>query len=322
MAGQRSTTLLEYIQKNSIDTIPDKDRVISILFHRIGTAISECYFGNINVLIISLLAELASVASLNHLMQPGLYESMYVLFLNNDVTCEKAVEFLDRFFDRPDIDNVLEDVIMVTIVNMANYSPPSPPFWRFMCKFMYKFGEKIEKMSDFSAVESSGLLPIFTRSLIWDYRNIYQHPPEKEHEEVFWLMWKSILTRYKEAILKNPVIINLNSDDKKDEKSEKNNEESDDFKDKDPVIQLFYGLMNEIRLSVYFSQKSAQKEGQYLSNTPLEVLKLLYQIDGDGLMSFLESQFESEQLRITLQALNNIAEGGHKSRVEQMLSKY
>lgn len=125
---------LDYLQHNDANTIPSKDTAISILFHRIGTAISECYFGDINVLIISLLSELAPISSINHFMQPGLYDSIFVLFLNDDATFEKSVEFLNKFYDRADIDSVFDDLIMVTIVNLANYSPPKQPLWRFMCK--------------------------------------------------------------------------------------------------------------------------------------------------------------------------------------------
>ena len=156
-------------------------------------------FEDVSELVIKLLAALVPVASMEQLMTSGLVESIFVLFLNRPETCDDAVRFLDRFFERPDIDDVFDDLVMVTIVNLANFSPPSLPLWRFMCKFMCKFGEKIENMVDFSAVESNGMLPIFTRSLIWTLRIIYQHPPEDEsvNEEVFWapviLLFKSLM---------------------------------------------------------------------------------------------------------------------------------
>ena len=302
---------LDYLQNYPIDSIPSKDTVFSILFHRIEKTITECFFGDINLLIISLLSELAPISSINHFMQPGLYESIYVLFMNDDITFEKSVEFLDKFFDRADIDSVFEDLIMVTIVNLANYSPPKPQLWRFMCKFMTKFGEKIENMCDFTALESNGLLPIFTRSLVWDYRNIYQNPPDKKHEEVFWLMWKSILTRYKEALYNN-----------NDDNNNKNEEEEDDRPRVKPVIALFQGLLNEIRLSIYYSLSSAQENNKYISNTPLEVWKLLHEINKDELISFLETQIENDALKVALQASLLFVDDENRVRIQKMLDEY
>ena len=296
---------LEFLNNNSLDEVPSKDQIISILFHRIDKTLNECYFGDVNELVISLLSKLAKISSINHLMQPGLYESIFVLFLNDEKTFDAAVDFLNGFFDRDDIENRLEDVIMVTIINLANYSPPKLPLWRFMCRFMERFGGNIESMCDFKAVESNGLLPIFTRSLIWNYRNIYQHPPEKQHEEMFWKLWKSILTRYKEASM--------------------NIKDSDE--DKPPVIQLFFGLMNEIRLSIYFSLTSALKSKngdklEFVSETPLEVWKLLFEINTEEMIVFLESQFENDALRIALQASLSFINDDYKERINNMLSKY
>lgn len=301
---------LDYLQHNDANTIPSKDTAISILFHRIGTAISECYFGDINVLIISLLSELAPISSINHFMQPGLYDSIFVLFLNDDATFEKSVEFLNKFYDRPDIDSVFDDLIMVTIVNLANYSPPKQPLWRFMCKFFTKFGEKIESMCDFKALESNGMMPIFTRSLIWDYRNVYQNPPIKEHEESFWILWKSILSRYKKALDNNDVDKNMN-------------EEEDEIQDQvKPVIALFQGIMNEVRLSIYYALLSAQKENKYITNTPLDVWKLLHEINTNELISFLEAQIENDALKVALQASLLFVENENRSRIQKMLDEY
>lgn len=302
---------LDYMQKYSSESIPSKDTVISILFNRIEKTITECFFGDINLLIISLLSELASVSSMNHFMQPGLFESIFVLFMNDDATFEKSVEFLDKFFDRPDIHSVFEDLIMVAIVNLANYSPPKPSLWRFMCKFMTKFGETIENMCDFTALESNGLMPIFTRSLIWDYRNIYQNPPDKKHEESFWLMWKSILTRYKDAVYNN------------DEDKNKNEDEEDEEGPREkPVISLFKGLLNEIRLSIYYGLSSAHENGKYVSNTPLEVWKLLHEINEDELISFLETQIENDALKVALNASLLYVDDKNRSRVQKMLDEY
>ena len=215
---------------------------------------------------------------------------------------------MDKFYDRPDIDSVFEDLIMITIVNLANYSPPKPSLWRFMCKFFTKFGEQIENLCDFKALESNGMMPIFTRSLIWDYRNIYQNPPVKEHEEIFWELWKSILTRYKEA---------LNNND-----SNENEEEDEERNKVKPVIALFQGLMNEIRLSVYYALSSAQKENRYITNTPLDVWKLLHEINVNELISFLEAQLENDALKVALQASLSFVENENRDRIQKMLEDY
>lgn len=262
--------------------------IFDVLFKRFDGIIKGNPFENVCELVISLLAALAPVAPMENLMVQGLFESIFVVFLNNQKTFEGAVKFIDRFFDRSDIDTVFEDVLMVTVVNLANFSPPRISLWRFLCKFMAKFGEEIENLVDFSSVESNGMMPIFTRSLIWTYRNIYQNPPEKDHEEVFWKLWESILPRYLRS-MKN---------------------------EQDPVILLFKGLMNEIRLSIYWAMQTTTREME----TPKFVLKTLYEIDGDTFLSFLSKQFPCPALDVTVKELITIASPEHRSQLDRLMS--
>lgn len=306
---------LSYLQTHSPDSIPSKERAVSLLFHRINSSLSENYFGDINLLIISLLSELAPFASLSHFQQPGLYESIFVLFMNDPKTFDKSIEFLEKFYDRDDIHLVFDDFLMITIINLSNFSPPKPQLWRFMCKYFAKFGEQIEEMCDFKALDSNGLLPIFTRSLIWTYRNIYQNPPDKTHEEDFWQLWKNILFRYKKAIF------DLNSF--KSIQQDPNDAHYKEINDiKRPVMGLFEGLMNEIRLSIYFGLHSALENGNYVSETPLEVWKLLHEIDCQELISFLESQLENDALHVALKASLQFCGDEYRDRVQSMLSQY
>lgn len=263
-----------YIEENGSKV---QEELIEKCFSRVDLMLRECDFGDVDELVMKLLSALAPIAPMRLLMTSGLYESIFVLFLNKDKTHDQAVVFLDRMFDRPDIGDVFEDIVMVTVVNLANFSPPKLSLWRFMCKFMTKFGEMIEGMVDFTAVESSGMLPIFTRSLVWTYRNIYQHPPEDDgtNEECFWEMWNSILPRY--------------------------------YKDMDkaeppPVILLFKGLMNEIRLSIYWGLKTTKKQdGTFASRLVKTVWHTLATIYNDKLIEFLETQYPCRSLEIAIE---------------------
>ena len=251
-------------------------------------------FEDVSELVIKLLAALVPVASMEQLMTSGLVESIFVLFLNRPETSDDAVRFLDRFFERPDIDDVFEDIVMVTVVNFANFSPPSLPLWRLMCKFMCKFGEKIENMVDFSAVESNGMLPIFTRSLIWTLRIIYQHPPEDEsvNEEVFWDLWDVTLRRYCRDM---------------------NKEEPT------PVILLFKSLMNEIRLSLYWALKTTKnKDGSFASARAPSVWRQMFTIYQGELIEFLEQQFPCRSLEIAVEILLPVSTEEQAARLRQI----
>ncbi|KAH0788831.1 hypothetical protein GPJ56_007513 [Histomonas meleagridis] len=286
----------EILKNHPNEEIPEKDRIISIIFRRIEMAIVDIDFGKINQLVMSLLVDLAPISSMNHLMSPGLLESVLVLFLQNDDTFDDAVLFLDRFFSREDVKAIFSDIIMATILNLANFSPPKPPLWRFICKFLAQYSEEIEKMIDYNSLESSGLIPIFTRSYIWVYKNIYQNPPEN-HEEVFWELWNSVLPRYASAIANN--------------------------NEKSPVVLFFHDLLKEIRLSIYYALKSARKNGKFVSQLPKKVWKTLLDIDTEEMVSFLEMQFESEELEIAIELTKEIAALDEKNfkRIENILSQ-
>jgi hypothetical protein len=273
---------------------PERSRAISLVFRRIDSTVVASRFQDVKILLVSLLASLAPVAPLDHLRVQGLYESIFVLFLNDSDTFEQSVQFLNHFFDRPDIDQVFDDVIFVTVVNFANYSPPAPSLWRFFCKFLTKFGEKIEGMIDFTQMESNGMLPVFTRSLIWTYRNIYQNPPETEHEEVFWQLWDSILPRYLRACRQSPPT---------------------------PVISLFQSVINEVRLSIYWGLKSAKVSGVFVSDLPLRVLKALYDIDSDELIEFILSQSPCLAFSVCCEALLDLAAESHRQQLSDAVRK-
>ena len=260
---------LDIFQKYPQINIKNKEQVISIIFRRIENIILDYNFGEINVLVISLLSELANISPINHFLIPGLIESIFVLFLQDDVTFEKSVLFLERLFSRKDIIYIFEDIIMVTVINLANYTTPNILLWRFICKFLLRFSSEIEPMIDYKSLEPNGVIPIFTRSYIFIYKNIYQNPPENVHEECFWELWKSVLTRYKASQDHN-----------------------------DPVFLFFKDLLNEIRLSIYIAFPSSfdNLNNSYFSDTSLHVWELLFLISPNEMISFLESQFDSNYL--------------------------
>lgn len=279
---------VELLEEYPLEVSGIGKEIFGILFKRFDGIIKGNPFENVCELVISLLAALAPVAPMKNLMVQGLFESIFVVFLNNQKTFEGAVKFIDRFFDRDDIETVFEDVLMVTVINLANFSPPKISLWRFLCKFMTKFGEKIENLVDFSSVESNGMMPIFTRSLIWTYRNIYQNPPEKNHEEVFWKLWESILPRYLQAASRDG--------------------------EPAPVILLFKGLMSEIRLSIYWAMQTTTSEME----VPKSVLRTLYQIDSDTMIVFLRTQFPCPALSVTLRELLPVASPEHQAQLKEM----
>lgn len=262
--------------------LEDKPTLISILIERINKTVVQCDFHCIKIPVIKLLKSIAQFAPLSHLLSPGLLDSILVLFMTNEETHELSVLFLDKFFDRDDIPQILPDIVMNLILLLANFSPPSKSLWRFMCKLFCKYGEEIEQLCDFNVVESSGMLPLFTRNLIWDYRIIYQHPPESNHEPIFWMMWRNILERYYFASQQS------NSDEPA------------------PVIKCFQQIMNEVRLSIYFALKSATIDGKFIDETPMQVWTLLYNIDQKALISFLDMQYESDELNFAKSILQMI----------------
>ena len=100
------------------------------------------------------------------------------------------------------------------------------------------------------------------------------------------------------------------------------NQKDKQYKFKKPVIALFQGLMNEVRLSIYFGLSSTQKDGKYISDTPLEVWKLLHEIDKDELISFLETQIANDALKVALQASLLFVDDENRGRVQNMLDEY
>ena len=224
------------------------DRIYSIIFYRIEKSVVEYDFDEIKEIIINCLASIASYAPLRCFLSPSLFDSITSLFMNHEETFESSVLFLWRFFHRNDAKEVLDDLIMNFIIVLSNYSPPKHSFWRFLCFFFATYSEQIENMCDFDAIEKGGVLPIFTRSLIWTIRIVVQHPPEKDDEPLFWDFCYDVLKRYNEA---------------KDNKAQ--------------VRRLYDHIMQEIRLAICCAlQVSLDKETMHLINKKaLETFNLL-----------------------------------------------
>jgi hypothetical protein len=282
---QNLSRVADFFERFPMFDFPERSIVISTTFQRMNVLIDTAPFSLIKVTVISALAALAPVADLRDLGARGLFESILVLFLHHEQTFEKSVVFLDRFFGRPDVVELFDDVLFMTIVNFANIRP-RPQFWRFLCKFLTKFGGLIEMMCDFAAVESNGMLPIFTRSLIWTYRIVYQHPPET-HEECFWALWTEMLTKYHSGKLQ--------------------------------TIGLFQGLMAEVRLSLYWALKSAAGVNPSLT-CAFHVWRVLYEIDSAQLLDLLENQTECEALTVACDATLPFASPEHQTRLRRILA--
>jgi hypothetical protein len=145
----------------------------------------------------------------------------------------------------------------------------------------------IETMCDFTAMEANGMLPIFTRSLIWTYRIVYQNPPET-HEECFWDLWIGVLARFHSGKL--------------------------------PTIALFQGLMPEVRLSLYWALKSTVGVDPGLT-CAFRVWRILYEIGSAQLLELLESQTECDALTVACNTALPFASPEHQTRLRQILSR-
>jgi hypothetical protein len=264
---------------------PERAAVIAQAFARINSTIATLPFPEVRSLVIAVLGSLSPVAPIANFMATGLLESIVVLFLRTPETFEQSVVFLDRFFGRPDVDAVLDDVVFLMIVNFVNFTPPKLSFWRFLCRFLTRFGAKIELMCDFRATDTRGMLPIFTRSLIWTYRIVYQNPPDAD-EPCFWELWNSILPRYRHDV---------------------------QAFEGSPVILMFKGIIHEIRLSLYWALQSTQ------SPASRDVWKCLYDIAPSALVEFLEAQMESPALAAACTATLEIASQPEKERLRHIM---
>jgi hypothetical protein len=274
--------IADFFERFPTFAFPERSIVISTAFERMNVLIHKAPFSAIKVAVIS---APAPIADLRDLGAAGLFESILVLFLHHEQTFEKSVVFLDRFFGRPDVFEVFDDVLFMTIVNFANI-PPHRQFWRFLCKFLSNFGALIEMMCDFTALESNGMLPIFTRSLIWTYRIVYQNPPET-HEECFWALWVGILARYHSGKLQ--------------------------------TMALFQGLMPEVRLSLYWALKSTLGVHSDLT-CAFHAWRMLYEIGSAQLLEFLEDQIACQALTVACNETLPFASPEHQTRLRQILA--
>lgn len=220
--------------------IRDEARVVSLLFRRLEQTVLDYDFGSVNTLVISLLCALAPFARIEHFLTPGLVESVFVLFLPDAATFDLSVAFLERLFARADIGRIFERLVMATVVNLANFTAPRAPLWRFLCRFLRRFSPEIEEMIDFDALEPSGLIPVFTRSYIFVIKSVYANPPAARHEECFWELWDAVLARYAAAPAPDA-----------------------------PVVRLFGDLLAEIRISLFLALPSAfdAAAGEFASAT-------------------------------------------------------
>ena len=254
-----------------IKNIDSMDQVFSILFYRIEKTVVEYNFEEINQSVIKTLAAVAPIAPLRCFLSPSLFDSITSIFMNHDDTFESSVIFLSRFFHRKDAKEALYQLVLNLIIVLSNYSPPKHSLWRFLCFFFANFSETIEEMCDFDALEKGGVLPIFTRSLIWTIRLVIQHPPETEDEPLFWDFCKDVLTRYINA---------------KDQKAQ--------------VRRLYDHIFNELRLAICCGIKSAiSNDWKLINKTALDVFKLLITVNENEMIESFNLLF-GEILEVTL----------------------
>jgi hypothetical protein len=124
------------------------------------------------------------------------------------------------------------------------------------------------------------MLPIFTRSLIWTYRIVYQNPPESD-EPSYWTLWAGALARYvRDLQLPNS-----------------------------PVTLLFGGILSEVRLSLYWALQ--------WTHSPLsrEVWRCLYEADREGIIEFIEGQSEGPAREAACAATVEVASEADRERL-------
>lgn len=236
------------------------ENVYPVLFYRIEKSVTEYPFEEIQLSIIEVLTSVAPYAPMRYFLSPGLLDSILSIYMNRELTFEISVTFLNRFFHRDDIVNVLEDIIMNFIIILANFSPPQPSLWHFLCFFLGKYSEIIAPMCDFDSMEENGLMPIFTRSLIWVIRLVVQHPPENAHQPDFWEFCFRVVKKYFEV-------------------------EQDD-----PFRRLYFHIWNELRLAICFGITSAIVDSK-IEKKVVQTLEYLVKIDAEGVFDTLPMLF-------------------------------
>lgn len=247
---------------SSVESIAGVESLFSIMFYRIEKSVVEYDFKIIEEPIIKTLASVAQYAPLRCFLSPGLFDSIISLFMNHEESFETSVLFLWRFFHREDASECIDSVVMNLIVCLTNYSPPKPSLWRFLCFFFAKFSAQIEGMCDFDALEEGGLMPIFTRSLIWTVRLVVQHPPEESNEPLFWEMMSDVMIRYSKA------------------------------DSKQPVRRMYDHIFNEVRLAILYSLKTAIAEDHTLiDRNALTTFRVLVSIDEEEVINSFSIMF-------------------------------
>lgn len=287
------------------DSYSKRNDIIEICFNRINKVVSQFFSVEIYKAVITLLASLASISPMSYFLEDGVFESIFITFLNHDETFDQALLFLSKLFQRPDIDSYIDHFIYVLIVVLPNFSPPKPQLWRFICWFLGRFGAEIEEMITFDNLDENGQFPIFIRSLFWCYRQIYQNPPENVNEPDYWNLFNSLLSRYDKALqeqkLKHPneaifQIMFENSFDASDD--------TKFYKEWPNVLKLVTPMIPDIRLSIFWSLKSSLlSDGSFYSHVPLQVLDLIRHIDSQGLLNFSKMQLINEALYVTISNL-------------------
>ena len=232
------------------------ENIYPIIFYRIEKCVIEYPFEEIQYSIITVLTALAPIAPLRNFLSPGLFDSVLAIFMNRDETFEISVQFLDRMFHRSDSEELLDNVIMNLIILLANYSPPKKSLWHFLCFFLKRFSYIIAPMCDFDSLEENGLMPIFTRSLIWTIRLVVQNPPE-QHSTDFWEFCCDTLQRYKAA------------------------EKGDNFR------RLYDHIWNEMRLSILYSFHSAVVDFK-IEKIVVETLNLLMDLGEEDVFTTIQ----------------------------------
>lgn len=233
-----------------------------ILIRLVCKVITIYDFHQIKIDVIKLLVNISPFCPNRCVLEPGLFDSIMVLFLNDQETQDYSLDFLTCFFNRDDSIDVIPDIIMSLIVALPNYSPPIHKLWKFLCFFFRKFLVRISEMCDFDSIEPNGLMPVFTRSLLWDLRMIYQNPPETNHEECFWLLWDTVL---KECLVSPP-----------DSQFQK--------------MCCFF--MNELRLSILWSLKSSVSDNESIPDCVKSVWKSLISLYPSEILQMIDTQFE------------------------------
>ena len=191
-----------------------------MLMERVNQLVLQLDFENTKDEILDLLIEISKDAPIEEILQPGLLQSLFFVFLGREELTEKTCTLLTNLFiERDDMSKYIDDLVETLVIGINSHPSPQPVLLSFFIALFDKFLLSFVNRCTFALDDEYQL------QLMHAFKRVIENPFES-YNKAYWELFNKILTMCDE---------------------------------KGKVYCFFAPLLTQIRVSIMWSYKSSSE---------------------------------------------------------------